>query len=294
VTVTITVRASKPPVASAITASTFQRIPVVVSLAATDPDGDCPLTFTPGAAGRGSVSTATNVTCSNGNATAQVTYKPNPPVVGTDAFTYTVRDPSGAVSAAATATISIAPVVFSDSFETGTLGLWTAAVGVAVESGVVAGGSFAAEAKTTNGGAWARRSLPATYPELTYRARFRLHTRPAGLPMTLLSFRTAAGLPIADVFVDGSGRLGLRNDITGLSTVSAATVALDTWHAVAVHLKVGTTGVDDVSLDAAPIAALSSSAVNLGTSPVAALQFGEPATGMAFDAFFDDIYATSP
>jgi acid phosphatase type 7 len=294
-TVSITVRASKAPVASTAAASTFQRIPVVVSLAATDPDGECPLSFTPSAPGRGSVSTVTNVSCSNGNATAQVTYRPNPPVVGSDAFSYTVHDPSGAVSAAAVATISIAPTLFSDSFETATLGSWTTFAGLAIESGVVAGGSYAVEANTSNGRAWAKRILPSTYPELTYRIRFRLHTRPAGLPVTLLSFRTAADSPIADVFVDGSGRLGLRNDITGVTTTSTATVTLDTWHFLAVHLKInGAAGVDNVTLDTAAIAALSSSAVNLGPSPVAGLQIGEPAPGMAFDAFFDDIYATSP
>ncbi len=98
-TVSITVSAvNDPPVANAQAISTAEDTPQAVTLTATDTDGD-PLTFTAGAASKGTLSgTAPNLT-----------YTPNPNLNGPDSFTFTAND--GTVdSAPATVSINVTPV----------------------------------------------------------------------------------------------------------------------------------------------------------------------------------------
>ena len=58
------------------------------------------------------------------NADGTFDYVPDPDFFGTDSFTYQLEDPSGAVSASATVTITVdpvndAPVAVDDNFTTG-------------------------------------------------------------------------------------------------------------------------------------------------------------------------------
>jgi Bacterial Ig domain len=293
-TVSVTVD-NRPPTAVAAAVSTTTGQPVSVPLAANDPDGNCPIGFSVGSAANGTLSTVSNVSCSGGNATAQVTYTPNSGFNGADSFTYTASDPSGAASAAATAAVTVTPPVFADGFESGNFAAWSSATGLSAESSTVATGSFAAEGNATNGTTWAKKTLSKTYPELTYRLRFRLHSRAAGSSVMLLKFRTAADTYIGGVFVDTSGKLEVRNDITAANMPSTIVVALDTWYTLTFHLKVnGTSSVDDVNLNGTPIATLSSAAANFGTAPIAALQLGEPSAAKTYDVFFDDVVVSSP
>jgi VCBS repeat-containing protein len=102
-TVTVLVRAANdPPAPDADSASTAedQPVPIDVLVGDTDPDAGDPLTV----AGNSNGTNGT-VSCT----TTQCTYAPNPNFVGTDTFSYTVRDGSGS-SAAATVTVAVTAV----------------------------------------------------------------------------------------------------------------------------------------------------------------------------------------
>ncbi len=87
---------NNPPSAGPQGGSADPDTPQTITLTATDPDGDCPLTFSivsgPSSGGLGEI---TDVSCSNGTATAEVIYTPQGGFLGTDTFTYRVSDGTG-------------------------------------------------------------------------------------------------------------------------------------------------------------------------------------------------------
>ena len=101
-TVTVTVNAkNQPPVAQNDSATTSKGTPVTVNVVANDTDdiGINPASLAIGA------SPVSGTAVSNGNGT--VTYAPVAGFAGVDAFTYTVADGQGAVSNAATVTVTV-------------------------------------------------------------------------------------------------------------------------------------------------------------------------------------------
>ncbi|GAB5518512.1 MAG: hypothetical protein RhofKO_07630 [Rhodothermales bacterium] len=123
-TVQVTVRpvivGNTPPVAANDTATTDEDTAVVIDVLANDTDADgtlAPATVSIAAA------PATGTTAIDAN-NGQITYTPNTDFSGTDTFQYTVRDEDGAVSNAATVTITVnaitinAPVANDDTATT--------------------------------------------------------------------------------------------------------------------------------------------------------------------------------
>lgn len=108
--VAIDTPANAAPSAADVAAQTFEGIPTTVRLAASDPDGDCPLEFAiVDSPSSGSVGPIQGAQCAVGTATADVTYTPDPGFEGMDSFTYRATDPEGAVSNLATASITVDP-----------------------------------------------------------------------------------------------------------------------------------------------------------------------------------------
>ena len=107
----VVVPVNQPPVASDDTAITTENTPATIAVLGNDSDPDAdPLTIS--AVGAPSFGTASLI----GNA---VQYSPNFASNGSDAFTYTVTDPSGATSTAVI-TVTITPVNDAPSFNGGT------------------------------------------------------------------------------------------------------------------------------------------------------------------------------
>ncbi len=106
-TVTITITpVNDAPIAVNDGATTLEDTPVVINVPGNDTDIDGTIDLT---------SVVITTAPSNGTVlvntiTGQVTYTPNPNYNGSDSFQYTVKDNTGAVSAAATVTITVAPV----------------------------------------------------------------------------------------------------------------------------------------------------------------------------------------
>ena len=97
------------PAADAQSVSVTQDGAVTVTMTGSDNDGDCPLTFAPGSPSNGSLGAVTNAQCNGGVASADVVYTPNASYTGTDSFTFTVEDPSTALSPPATVSLSVDP-----------------------------------------------------------------------------------------------------------------------------------------------------------------------------------------
>jgi chitodextrinase len=184
---------------------------------------------------------------------------------------------------AATATI------FSDGFESGSLSAWTSSSGLTVESALTHSGSFAAEANTTNGATYAKKTLPSTYTDAY--SRVFVDLKSASSQVNLLRYRTSSDTSLGYVFVTATGQLGVRNDVAATTqTTSTATILPGSgWHEVELHMIVnGTSSTIEVWLDGVRVDALSSTTANLGTTPVGKVQIGEVQTGRTYDVVFDD------
>jgi fibronectin type 3 domain-containing protein len=201
------------------------------------------------------------------------------------------RDPAGNVSAASnTATVTVpstAPPVFADGFESGDLSAWTSSSGMTVQSALTHTGSFAAQANTTTGATYAKKTLPSGYTDAYSRVFFNLQSMSS--QVNLLRHRTAADTSIAYVFVNTSGALGIRNDTTSTSLTSSTVVAPGSgWHELELHTQInGSSGLLEVWLDGTRISALSSTA-NLGTTAIGRLQIGDAQTGRTYNVVYDD------
>jgi hypothetical protein len=102
---------SEPPIADAKTTTVDEDATRTITLSATDPEGDDPLTFAAASPGNGSLSAPTNVTCNHGTpnvCTAEVDYTPTANFNGADSFTYTAGDGAND-SLPATVTIAVFP-----------------------------------------------------------------------------------------------------------------------------------------------------------------------------------------
>ena len=103
----------------------------------------------------------------------------------THTYAVRARDAAGNVSvgvAAAPVTTPTTPLpLFADGFETGNLSAWTTTGGLTVSSSDVRNGGFAAEGNTTNGGAFAKRTLGGTYADAYARVGFEVKSQSADL-----------------------------------------------------------------------------------------------------------------
>jgi chitodextrinase len=217
-------------------------------------------------------------------------------VLGGSTHTYFLkaRDIAGNVSpASATVTVSTPqppPPVFADGFESGDLSTWTSTNGLAVQSASVHAGTHAAEGDTTTGSTYAKKTLGATYPDAYARMWFNVIAQPD--QVDLLRLRDDGGASLGYAYIETTGQLGWHNDALGTNALSALTPNPG-WHSLELHLKAdptpGPTGVVEIWLDNVLVADLSSTAVDVGSAPAAALQIGGVQGGLTYDVAFDDV-----
>lgn len=180
--------------------------------------------------------------------------------------------------------------VFSDGFESGTFAAWSSHAGLVVESTTVSSGGFAAEGRTTTGSTYAKKTLPATYPDAYARVAFDVASQAS--QVNLLRLRDSSGASLCYLYIDTAGRLGYHNDTLGTNVVSGI-VPGPGWHSLEVHRLADTgsgttTGALQIWLDDSMVDALSNTAVDIGAAPVGTFQIGETQSGRTYDVVFDD------
>jgi len=189
-----------------------------------------------------------------------------------------------------TADFTLSPDIFSDTFETGGFSAWNgaSATNMSVEATTAHTGSAGVEANVNNLAYGAIKTLSSTYSTVYLRAYFRFHSKSTNVGIYRL--RTASGIDILHLYVDNAtGRLGLRNDITGVTTLSATVVSADTWHSIETKVVISSTSsVVQVWLDQTDQASLDSNATNLGTTNVGQVMIGDT-NARTLDAVWDDV-----
>ena len=178
--------------------------------------------------------------------------------------------------------------LFSDGFESNSLSAWTAKAGLTVQGSITHLGQFAAQADTTVGNTYAKKTLAGSYLDAYGRIWFNAIS--ADSQVNLLRFRTAADASIGYLFVTPSGLLGLRDDVTATTTNSTTGIAIGSgWHSLELHMIVnGAASTTQVWLDGSLVSDLSSTSANLGTTPVGKFQIGEVQSGRTYNVVFDD------
>jgi hypothetical protein len=213
----------------------------------------------------------------------QVTVTPTDSMGRTfDVRTYTFDTGPGP---GATPTPSASPI-FSDGFESGSLGAWTTKTGLVVQTALVHQGTFGARGTTTVGATYAKKALPATYGEGYLRTWFDLASFSS--QVNLLRLRTAADASLGYVFVTTGGKLAFRNDVAATTVTTATTVATGSWHSLELRMAVaGTTSTAEVWYDGAKVIGIPTT--NLGTTPIGKIQIGEVTAGRTYDVAFDKV-----
>ncbi len=201
------------------------------------------------------------------------------------------RDAAGNTSADGVAppvtTPSPPTPVFSDGFESGDLSSWTSSSGLSTETSTVNSGGFAVEGNTTNGNTYAKKTLPATFTDGYARIYFDLPSMSS--QVNLLRFRDSAGNSLGYLYVNTSGKLGLRDDVVGSSVTSTTSVGAG-WHTLELHMRNdGATHAVDAWLDDVLVDGLSSSIANATAAPIGQMQIGEVQSGRTYDVFIDDV-----
>jgi hypothetical protein len=181
--------------------------------------------------------------------------------------------------------------LFADGFETGDLSRWSRVRGLTVQQQIVLQGAFAARGTSTQAATYARATLPAPQSDVYFRVYVYIASQ-SNNTVYLMRCRTASDKSILGVYVNGTGRLGYRNDISGVSTTATATVTKNAWHEIVLHAVVnGATGSVELWLDGNLVA---SKTENLGTTETGIVQIGENGTGSrSYDMAFDDVLVSS-
>ena len=184
--------------------------------------------------------------------------------------------------------------VFSDGFESGSLGGWQTVSGVSAESTLVHSGSFAAEAASSGSPAYAYADLGGSYAEVWSQAW--VYVASASGSANLFGLKSSSGASMVNVYLSPTGKLAVRNNIGGVTATSATAVRTGAWHLVALEVSMNPSGgVIDAYLDGGQVAGLSLTSQDLGSSPITTLQLGDTSSGRTFDLYFDDVaVATSP
>lgn len=195
-----------------------------------------------------------------------------------------------ATSDPVTATTQSSTAVFSDGVESGNLRAWSSSGGLTVQTSTVRSGQYAALASSSSVGNYAKRTFTGTYSDGYARTGFDVVGQSSQI--NLLRLRAADGTSIGYSYVSANGLVGFHNDATGTNTVSATPVTAG-WHVVEVHIAMSSSsgaadGTVEVWLDGALVGALSGSAVNIGATPIAAMQIGDVQAGKASGVVFDD------
>jgi hypothetical protein len=166
--------------------------------------------------------------------------------------------------------------LFADDFSTNDTSHWSPTL---VGPGMSVTGGFATGAAT---GKIAYLGAPLSQADTKVEAATQVDITkldPKSRVVLLRLTRMVAGVRkgVADVFVAPNGALGVRNEVGGVDWTSKTLLTKGTWHTLDLKLTAaGTTGTAVLSLDGAPISALTRTG-NLGVAALDGVQIGDTA-----------------
>ncbi len=197
------------------------------------------------------------------------------------------RDAAGNLSAASTAASATTPAVFAEDFESGGLANWTGGAGLVAQGAHVYSGAWGGEAASDGtAGASAYRQLAAGRSDLYYRIRFDVLSQGA-TTVNLGRYRTATGAALVSLSLSGTGRLGYRNEVSGVTTTTTTVVSSGAWHEVQLRAFVnGVSSQIEIWLDGNLVV---NNPESLGTAPIGRVELGDSGTGRVFDVAYDDL-----
>ena len=238
-----------------------------------------------------------------GGTTATVAHVPADTTTVTDttgargsAYTYSVVAADAAGNTSAPATASVRLPVFTEDFETGSIGppRWTTpTAGLGTEQAAVHGGNWAAEEASTGAVTWSTTQLPTTYRALHVSAWVYLKQRRTSAGFVKL--RSASGAYIAYLYVNAAGYLSVRNDAGLVTHVSTSAISTGRWHQVEIALDTNPGGQITIwaALDGTRVTFGTpvTSTETLGTNPIGQLTLGDDVAGRSYDIAIDDLWA---
>src|SRR5262249_17235573 len=128
-----------------------------------------------------------------------------------------------------------------------------------------------AVASTTNASASAYRTLDASYPDLCLSAQVNV-SRLASTTLSLLRVLTSTGGAVARVFVNPSGILYARSDVSGIQ-MSSKVVIGSGWHAIEICVTTASAGTIELYRDGLPI--VSGFQTSTGSTPIGRVLIGD-------------------
>jgi hypothetical protein len=179
---------------------------------------------------------------------------------------------------------SAGPSIFADDFSSGGFTNWNGVTRLTIAATSGGDAPPSARAQVTNQSAWAYRTLPGTFGSVCMSLAVNAASTGGSAPV-LLRLRTGANGPVARVFVNTSGTLVVRSDVSGAQRFSG--VALGTgWHTIELCGTVGSAGQWSLYRDGVQIVA--GWTANTGTTPVGRIEIGDTAA-KTFTINFDDV-----
>ena len=180
--------------------------------------------------------------------------------------------------------------LFNDRFESGDLSQWTNN-GLIVQQQQVFAGHYAARATSTGAIVNAIADLGGPQYDLYYDLRLKVLGQDPTSSTYVMRFKKADTLSALGVFVSTTGKFGYRNDVSGIPNTSTASVSLNVWHEVQVHIHIdsaGGPGLVETWLDGVQI---QSQVEALGNAPITRIQLSDSTAGHTYDLAFDNVVA---
>ncbi len=179
----------------------------------------------------------------------------------------------------------IVVTIFADDFSSGDFSNWTGVARLSIDQNAGGAAPPSALGSPSAQSAFATKDLPTAYAG----GCLSLNVNAAslgGVAVDLFRFRNSAGGPIAKVFVNSSGALVVRSDVT--ATQKGSGVALGAgWHNVEACGSVGSASTWDLYRDGVRI--VTGWVADTGTQPIARIQMGDTASGKTWTMRFDDV-----
>lgn len=178
-------------------------------------------------------------------------------------------------------TVPEAPPSFMDDFSSGGFANWTSVTRLMIDNSMGSPAAPSARAQVSNQRAFAYRTLDTPVMGGCLSANVNLIS---GLGVDLFRLRTAADGPIVRVFVNASGYLRARADLTGGTSYSNEPLGTG-WHNVELCGAIGSNNVWNVYLDGVRTVIQS---MDTGSTPIGRIQIGDTAA-KTFTVNFDDV-----